>query len=33
MFYSMNLRCEAKRTVDGGTGEIKAREANFGVGI
>lgn len=29
----MNLRCEAKRTVDGGTGEIKAREANFSVGV
>jgi hypothetical protein len=32
MFYSMNLLCAEKGTVDGGTGEIKAREANFGVG-
>ena len=32
MFYSMNLRCAEKGTVDGGTGEIKAREATFGVG-
>jgi len=31
MFYSMNLRY-AEGTVDGGRGEIKAREANFGVG-
>lgn len=28
----MNLRCAVKGTVDGGTGEIKAREANFGMG-
>jgi len=33
MFYSMNLRCAEKGTVDGGAGEIKAREANFGVGV
>jgi hypothetical protein len=33
MFFSMNLGCEAKRTVDGGTDEIKAREANFSLGV
>ena len=29
----MNLRCAEKGTVDGGTGEIKAREANFAVAV
>lgn len=29
----MNLRCAEEGTVDGGTGEIKAREAPFGVGV
>lgn len=27
----MNLRCAEEGTVDGGTGEIKARETNFWV--
>jgi hypothetical protein len=30
MYHSINLRCAEKGTVDGGTGEIKAREATFG---
>jgi hypothetical protein len=33
MFSSINLRCGEEGTVDGGPGEIKTREANFGVGV
>jgi len=33
MFYSMNLDCAVKGTVDGGTVEIKARETKFGIDL